>query len=227
MSKGRTATRKRASRRKVVCRGAGAVTQLLLDRVGAALQAAMRRAERGGMNFIRRSFLAVVVCLLVTGAALTSAGTASARDCGTWGDLADGAYASTDAFGSASCGFAQSAADQFWSRSGVPRRVRLRGTVLRYRSHRSGDTWQFWFYAGIRKGRVASVAFTQWDVDEGVQSSGTYAPPTAASSGTYMPQPTTPTIPYAGRGYPVVCADGWLSHSGGIQGACSYHGGIG
>jgi hypothetical protein len=28
-----------------------------------------------------------------------------------------------------------------------------------------------------------------------------------------------------GNGYTVVCADGWGSHSGGIQGACSSHGG--
>ncbi len=28
------------------------------------------------------------------------------------------------------------------------------------------------------------------------------------------------------RGYRVVCADGWVSYSGGIQGACSDHGGI-
>jgi len=30
-----------------------------------------------------------------------------------------------------------------------------------------------------------------------------------------------------GGGYTVVCADGWVSQSGGIQGACSSHGGIG
>ena len=30
-----------------------------------------------------------------------------------------------------------------------------------------------------------------------------------------------------GRGYRVQCADGTYSHSGGIQGACSHHGGIG
>lgn len=30
-----------------------------------------------------------------------------------------------------------------------------------------------------------------------------------------------------GRGYIVQCADGTYSHSGGIQGACSYHGGEG
>lgn len=28
-------------------------------------------------------------------------------------------------------------------------------------------------------------------------------------------------------GYPVTCADGWVSQSGGRQGACSHHGGIG
>ena len=30
-----------------------------------------------------------------------------------------------------------------------------------------------------------------------------------------------------GNGYTVVCADGSVSHSGGIQGACSHHGGVG
>ena len=36
-------------------------------------------------------------------------------------------------------------------------------------------------------------------------------------------------IPYydEGRGYRVRCADGTYSQSGGIQGACSHHGGIG
>jgi hypothetical protein len=31
----------------------------------------------------------------------------------------------------------------------------------------------------------------------------------------------------SGNGYPVTCADGTLSDSGGIQGACSHHGGVG
>ena len=30
-----------------------------------------------------------------------------------------------------------------------------------------------------------------------------------------------------GSGYTVICADGWVSQSGGIQGACSSHGGYG
>jgi hypothetical protein len=29
-----------------------------------------------------------------------------------------------------------------------------------------------------------------------------------------------------GNGYEVRCRDGWISHSGGIQGACSHHGGV-
>ena len=30
---------------------------------------------------------------------------------------------------------------------------------------------------------------------------------------------------WSGRGYVVQCVDGWFSRSGGISGACSYHGG--
>jgi hypothetical protein len=42
--------------------------------------------------------------------------------------------------------------------------------------------------------------------------------------------PPPPTFHYAqqiggGNGYAVRCSDGWMSHSGGIQGACSSHGG--
>jgi hypothetical protein len=37
------------------------------------------------------------------------------------------------------------------------------------------------------------------------------------------PPPTGPATP--GGGYPVVCADGTISYAGGIQGACSHHGG--
>ncbi len=32
--------------------------------------------------------------------------------------------------------------------------------------------------------------------------------------------------PNPGSGYVVVCKDGWISHSGGKQGACSHHGGV-
>jgi hypothetical protein len=39
---------------------------------------------------------------------------------------------------------------------------------------------------------------------------------------TYTPRDLGP-----GDGYTVPCADGSISHSGGIQGACSHHGGVG
>lgn len=32
--------------------------------------------------------------------------------------------------------------------------------------------------------------------------------------------------PSDGTGYEVICEDGWVSQSGGIQGACSHHGGV-
>lgn len=46
------------------------------------------------------------------------------------------------------------------------------------------------------------------------------------------PAPTLPTLPPdpgvigPGNGYPVICNDGSISNSGGIQGACSWHGGV-
>jgi hypothetical protein len=44
-------------------------------------------------------------------------------------------------------------------------------------------------------------------------------PPAAAP--VYYPVPA-----YHQPGYTVICRDGWVSHSGGIQGACSHHGGV-
>ena len=35
-----------------------------------------------------------------------------------------------------------------------------------------------------------------------------------------------PSQPSRGTGYIVMCNDGWISHSGGRQGACSHHGGV-
>jgi hypothetical protein len=37
----------------------------------------------------------------------------------------------------------------------------------------------------------------------------------------------SPREPYDREDYPVTCADGWVSPSGGDQGACSHHGGVG
>jgi hypothetical protein len=64
------------------------------------------------------------------------------------------------------------------------------------------------------------------DPDSGLASSGTsgsaqpYEPGTGSVPGENIPNYDN------GRGYRVQCADGMYSHSGGIQGACSHHGGV-
>lgn len=174
------------------------------------------------MHLRRRISIALVVCAVLTLGGLLGAAGASARDCGTYGTWDDGSSATTDAFSGASCAFAEAAAERFWARDGVPRRLTVRGVRLSYASHRSGASWQFWMYSGHRHGRVAVVSFTQWDAPI-----PTPTPMPTPTYGPYAPSITRPSIPYPGRGYAVTCSDGWLSHSGGIQGACSHHGGIG
>jgi hypothetical protein len=165
----------------------------------------------------RGLLMLVTVCSVLAVAALPGVAQGGMRDCGTYATLDDGTYATTDASGAASCAFAEAAADRFWGADGVPWRMRVGGTRLSYAGHRSGGRWQFWFYSGSRRGRYAAVFFTVW----AAPATSSYAPSPRA------PSTPSPTISYPGRGYPVTCADGSLSHSGGIQGACSYHGGIG
>ena len=65
---------------------------------------------------------------------------------------------------------------------------------------------------------------------------GSYSPPTdyssAAPDQSYDPPTYSPPssgggdIPYPGTGDRVMCSDGMYSNSGGIQGACSHHGGV-
>src|SRR5664279_1086326 len=55
--------------------------------------------------------------------------------------------------------------------------------------------------------------------------------PAAPPVSPHLPAVATPYVFDAGggpqyNGYTVACADGWISHSGGRQGACSHHGGI-
>ncbi len=79
-----------------------------------------------------------------------------------------------------------------------------------------GDSFaNFESYAGLPSG----------DLTSGV--SGAHEPDS------YLGPPDYPSISGttedfgSGNGYVVTCADGTLSDSGGIQGACSYHGGVG
>jgi hypothetical protein len=52
----------------------------------------------------------------------------------------------------------------------------------------------------------------------------TLAPQPTIAPTTQSIQPVA-TTPAAAKGYPVRCKDGTISQSGGIQGACSHHGG--
>ena len=62
----------------------------------------------------------------------------------------------------------------------------------------------------------------------GSASVPSYAPPpyTPPSGPTYTPPGSNIPNYENGNGYRVQCADGTYSQSGGIQGACSYHGGV-
>ena len=137
--------------------------------------------------------------------ALALPASASARDCGTYSTTDEGATITTDAYYAATCSFAEAAAQRFYAVQGVPRHLNVLGTRLTYQRRRSASGYVLWLYDGLRRGRYASVIISE------VTSTGSSAP----------------VIPYPGRGYPVVCADGWISNSGGIQGACSHHGGVG
>jgi hypothetical protein len=64
----------------------------------------------------------------------------------------------------------------------------------------------------------------EWDVPP-VPDPGT-DPPEEDDSGFCATHSCIPNYPN-GRGSTVQCADGSYSHSGGIQGACSHHGGVG
>ena len=62
---------------------------------------------------------------------------------------------------------------------------------------------------GLGVGACTSFAMTGWEIDQ--YNAGTTSDPWGSGSG---------------DGYTVVCNDGWVSESGGIQGACSHHGGV-
>jgi len=72
-----------------------------------------------------------------------------------------------------------------------------------------------WWLAGVA---VAALAVGGWATSAHPTGSLPSATLSVDSGGPGGPQ---------FNGYVVVCADGWISHSGGRQGACSGHGGIG
>lgn len=73
--------------------------------------------------------------------------------------------------------------------------------------------------------RTIATLDSRWHVHLRFTSPGCELPQSAPSP-TPAPGPTIPNYPN-GKGYPVECSDGTWSQSGGIQGACSHHGGVG
>ncbi len=74
-----------------------------------------------------------------------------------------------------------------------------------------------WSHSG---GHQGACSYHGGVAGESSGDSGSYAPSDSGSGGY--------TENYGnGNGYTVVCADGTVSDSGGIQGACSHHGGVG
>jgi hypothetical protein len=76
-----------------------------------------------------------------------------------------------------------------------------------------------WSHSGGLQGACSSHGGETGNTSDGSSDGGGYvAPPTPAPS---------PAVIGPGNGYAVTCADGSISNSGGIQGACSHHGGVG
>ena len=72
---------------------------------------------------------------------------------------------------------------------------------------------------------VASVTDVNGATAEGTCVNSWIPTPATATTPTTPIYPFTPISP--GGGYTVTCSDGWSSSSGGKQGACSSHGGVG
>jgi len=77
-----------------------------------------------------------------------------------------------------------------------------------------------WSHSGGLQGACSWHGGETGNTSDGSSDGGGYvAPPT--------PAPSPPVVIGPGNGYAVTCADGSISNSGGIQGACSHHGGVG
>jgi hypothetical protein len=76
-----------------------------------------------------------------------------------------------------------------------------------------------WSHSGGEPGACSYHGGETGNIYGGSDSSGAYPLPSAPSA------PSGPVIG-PGNGYAVTCADGSVSNSGGIQGACSHHGGV-
>jgi hypothetical protein len=87
------------------------------------------------------------------------------------------------------------------------------------------------FYNG--NGYIVQCADGMWSHSGGIQGACSYHGgetsnvDTGSGALSYSTSPSPGNDLGPGNGYTVNCADGSISHSGGIQGACSHHGGVG
>ena len=67
-----------------------------------------------------------------------------------------------------------------------------------------------------------------WSGDDDTDDDGAGSEAMSLATPSHSEAPSGENIPNYdnGRGYRVLCADGTYSQSGGIQGACSHHGGV-
>jgi hypothetical protein len=161
-------------------------------------------------------FASAALCVLAV-----AAPAAVARSCGTYETTSEGSTISVDAYYGATCSFGRATASRLYASAGVPRHLTVMGTRLTRRTTRHADGATFWLYDGVRHGHYGSVIVTE-DAPSAVAPS---APPSTVPPSTPS-TPTSPTVLPPGNGYPVRCNDGSISTSGGIQGACSHHGGV-
>lgn len=152
--------------------------------------------------------------LVVALIALASApAMAEARTCPPPGVALDDGYATLDVYHAATCGFGNRAVRSFYRRTGTPRRMTILGTRLTLVESKDyeGLDGRYWFYNGRRHGRYVSLFISEFPFETPTTPEDPVPPANPAD-----PSPT----------YPVPCADGTTSQSGGHQGACSHHGGL-
>jgi hypothetical protein len=89
----------------------------------------------------RLSLKRLLLSAMVATLAVAIPASAEARSCGPDRTTTDGTTIEVDAYGAASCSFARATASRFYAVDGVPRRLRVQGTRLTYRSKRSGSGW--------------------------------------------------------------------------------------
>lgn len=77
-----------------------------------------------------------------------------------------------------------------------------------------------WSHSGGLQGACSWHGGETGNTSGGSSDGGGYVAPPS-------PTPSPPVVIGPGNGYAVTCGDGSISNSGGIQGACSHHGGVG